>query len=85
MRRQYELPIWQEPKQARMYGIGRKADRHPIDPPVIVQLRVVDPAASSSSSHPTSSAGPSSPSRENGPQDSANADSDDPPYKNLTS
>ncbi|KAF8214527.1 hypothetical protein K438DRAFT_1749633 [Mycena galopus ATCC 62051] len=54
--------------------------------PVIVQLRVVDPAASSSSS---SSAGPvsSSPSRDrqNRPQESANADSDDPPYTNLTS
>ncbi|KAF8214486.1 velvet factor-domain-containing protein [Mycena galopus ATCC 62051] len=70
-RLQYELPIWQEPKQARMCGIGGKADRGPIDLPVIVQLRAVDSAASSSSSHPTSSEGPSSPSRENGPQDSA--------------
>ncbi|KAF8214552.1 velvet factor-domain-containing protein [Mycena galopus ATCC 62051] len=63
------------------------ADRCPIDPPVIVQLRVVDPAASSSSSLRASSAGPSSPSRdrENGPQNSAHADSDDPPYTNLAS
>ncbi|KAF8214542.1 velvet factor-domain-containing protein [Mycena galopus ATCC 62051] len=91
MRRQYELTIRQEPKQARLCGIGGKADRRPIDPPVIVQLRVIDPAALSSYSHPasSSSAGPpsSSPSRdrENGPQDSANADSDDPPYTKLTS
>ncbi|KAF8214461.1 hypothetical protein K438DRAFT_880409 [Mycena galopus ATCC 62051] len=87
MRRQYELSIWQEPRQARMCGIGGKADRCPIDPPVIVQLRVVDPAASSSSSLRASSAGPSSPSRdcENGPQNSAHADSDDPPYTNLAS
>ncbi|KAF8214470.1 hypothetical protein K438DRAFT_2008793 [Mycena galopus ATCC 62051] len=84
-RLQYELTIRQEPKQARMCGIGGKADRRPIDPPVIVQLRVIDPAAASSSS---SSAGPSSSprrDRENAPEDSANADSDDPPYTNLTS
>ncbi|KAF8214598.1 velvet factor [Mycena galopus ATCC 62051] len=76
----YELTIRQEPKQAWMCGIGRKADCHPIDPPVIMQLRVIDTAASSSS-HPASS----SPNRENGLQDSANADSDDPPYTNRTS
>ncbi|KAJ7709381.1 velvet factor-domain-containing protein, partial [Mycena metata] len=48
MRRQYELTVRQEPKQARMCGIGGKADRRPIDPPVIVQLRVIDPALASS-------------------------------------
>ncbi|KAF8214611.1 velvet factor [Mycena galopus ATCC 62051] len=90
-RLQYELTIRQEPKQARMCGIGGKADRRPIDPPVIVQLRVIDPAASSSSSHPASSSSAGAPSsspsrdRENASQDGANADSDDPPYTNLTS
>ncbi|KAF9054017.1 velvet factor-domain-containing protein [Panaeolus papilionaceus] len=52
-RRIYELIVRQEPKQARMCGVGGKADRRPIDPPPIVQLRVIDPAtqqASSSSS-----------------------------------
>lgn len=28
-----------------MCGVGGKADRRPIDPPPIIQLRVVDPAA----------------------------------------
>jgi len=32
-----------------MCGVGGKADRRPIDPPPIVQLRVVDPLASSAS------------------------------------
>ncbi|KAE9401788.1 hypothetical protein BT96DRAFT_956429 [Gymnopus androsaceus JB14] len=41
--REYELTVRQEPKQARMCGVGGKADRRPIDPPPIVQLRVVDP------------------------------------------
>jgi len=60
----YELVMRQEPKQARMCGVGGKgalrrsllriddgsnasltADRRPIDPPPIVQLRVIDPAA----------------------------------------
>ncbi|KAG6843724.1 hypothetical protein H0H87_001252 [Tephrocybe sp. NHM501043] len=43
--REYHLTVRQEPKQARMCGVGGKADRRPIDPPPIVQLRVVDPAA----------------------------------------
>lgn len=42
-RREYELTVRQEPKQARMCGVGGKADRRPIDPPPIVQLRVIDP------------------------------------------
>ncbi|KAF7421067.1 hypothetical protein PC9H_011587 [Pleurotus ostreatus] len=42
--REYELTVRQEPKQARMCGIGGKADRRPIDPPPIVQLRVIDPS-----------------------------------------
>ncbi|KAF8636116.1 hypothetical protein AX17_003819 [Amanita inopinata Kibby_2008] len=46
--RNYELVVRQEPKQARMCGIGGKADRRPIDPPPIVQLRVIDPNAPSS-------------------------------------
>ncbi|EIW76977.1 hypothetical protein CONPUDRAFT_168681, partial [Coniophora puteana RWD-64-598 SS2] len=37
----YELTVRQEPKQARMCGVG--SDRRPIDPPPIVQLRVIDP------------------------------------------
>ncbi|KAG9308102.1 velvet factor-domain-containing protein [Chiua virens] len=40
-RLEYELTVRQEPKQARMCGVG--ADRRPIDPPPIIQLRVVDP------------------------------------------
>ncbi|TFY73521.1 hypothetical protein EWM64_g10491 [Hericium alpestre] len=38
--REYELMVRQQPKQARMCGVG--ADRRPIDPPPIVQLRVLD-------------------------------------------
>ncbi|KAJ3573235.1 hypothetical protein NP233_g2570 [Leucocoprinus birnbaumii] len=45
----YELIVRQEPKQARMCGVGGKADRRPIDPPPIVQLRVIDPLSTSSS------------------------------------
>ncbi|KAH8114998.1 velvet factor-domain-containing protein [Phellopilus nigrolimitatus] len=48
--REYELIVRQEPKQARMCGVGTKADRRPIDPPPVVQLRVIDKAASRSSS-----------------------------------
>ncbi|EJD04827.1 uncharacterized protein FOMMEDRAFT_153953 [Fomitiporia mediterranea MF3/22] len=40
--REYELIVRQEPKQARMCGVGTKADRRPIDPPPVVQLRVID-------------------------------------------
>ncbi|KAF8547889.1 hypothetical protein OG21DRAFT_1449822 [Imleria badia] len=40
-RLEYELTIRQQPKQARMCGIS--ADRRPIDPPPIIQLRVIDP------------------------------------------
>ncbi|KAI0056820.1 hypothetical protein BV25DRAFT_1909714 [Artomyces pyxidatus] len=38
--RDYDLSVRQQPKQARMCGVG--ADRRPIDPPPIVQLRVID-------------------------------------------
>ncbi|THH19155.1 hypothetical protein EW146_g1964, partial [Bondarzewia mesenterica] len=38
--REYDLSVRQQPKQARMCGVG--ADRRPIDPPPIVQLRVID-------------------------------------------
>lgn len=31
-----------------MCGVGGKADRRPIDPPPIVQLRVIDPTTSAS-------------------------------------
>ncbi|KAJ3914542.1 hypothetical protein F5877DRAFT_92676 [Lentinula edodes] len=55
---EYELTVRQEPKQARMCGVGGKgslrcslvSDRRPIDPPPIVQLRVVDPLQRSNSS-----------------------------------
>ncbi|KAJ6447798.1 velvet factor-domain-containing protein [Mycena vitilis] len=90
MRRQYELTVRQEPKQARMCGIGGKADRRPIDPPVIVQLRVIDPAApppppsSAPSSDSTSSASTSGPSSStNAPRDADDAEADEPPYTNL--
>ncbi|KAG8943397.1 hypothetical protein FRC03_002503 [Tulasnella sp. 419] len=38
--RRFELIVRQQPKQARMCGVGGKADRRPIDPPPIIQLRV---------------------------------------------
>ncbi|KAF4612369.1 hypothetical protein D9613_003958 [Agrocybe pediades] len=63
-RRIYELIVRQEPKQARMCGVGGKADRRPIDPPPIVQLRVIDPAlqqGSSGSRHRRTSGSVSSP------------------------
>ncbi|CAG8659780.1 30006_t:CDS:2 [Gigaspora margarita] len=41
---QYELILRQQPKQSRMCGIGEKADRRPIDPPPIIQLKVHDPS-----------------------------------------
>ncbi|KAI0031780.1 hypothetical protein K488DRAFT_51303, partial [Vararia minispora EC-137] len=54
--REYELSVRQQPKQARMCGVGGVytfpslcsraehilADRRPIDPPPIVQLRVIE-------------------------------------------
>ncbi|CAO3580226.1 unnamed protein product [Absidia cylindrospora] len=40
----FQLTFRQQPKQSRMCGVGEKADRRPIDPPPIVQLRVVDPS-----------------------------------------
>ncbi|KAJ7653738.1 velvet factor-domain-containing protein [Mycena polygramma] len=91
MRRQYELTVRQEPKQARMCGIGGKADRRPIDPPVIVQLRVIDPAAppppapasdSTTSSTSASASNSNSSSNANAPPDEPAAD-DEPPYTNL--
>lgn len=71
----YELVVRQEPKQARMCGVGGKgiylevsyfilfyslfffsvADRRPIDPPPIVQLRVIDPVAQQSGTASTPS------------------------------
>ncbi|OCB90148.1 hypothetical protein A7U60_g2609 [Sanghuangporus baumii] len=39
---EYGLIVRQEPKQARMCGVGTKADRRPIDPPPVVQLRVIE-------------------------------------------
>ncbi|KAI7901111.1 velvet factor-domain-containing protein [Cokeromyces recurvatus] len=43
---EYQLILRQQPKQSRMCGIGEKADRRPIDPPPIVQLKVIDPSLS---------------------------------------
>ncbi|KAI8364222.1 velvet factor-domain-containing protein [Blakeslea trispora] len=40
----YQLTLRQQPKQSRMCGVGEKADRRPIDPPPIVQLKVIDPS-----------------------------------------
>ncbi|KAI8969090.1 velvet factor-domain-containing protein [Mycotypha africana] len=39
---EYQLTLRQQPKQSRMCGVGEKADRRPIDPPPIVQLKVID-------------------------------------------
>ncbi|KAI8982520.1 velvet factor-domain-containing protein [Pilobolus umbonatus] len=39
---EYHLNLRQQPKQSRMCGVGEKADRRPIDPPPIVQLKVYD-------------------------------------------
>ncbi|EKM76255.1 hypothetical protein AGABI1DRAFT_144390 [Agaricus bisporus var. burnettii JB137-S8] len=57
--RDYDLVVRQEPKQARMCGVGGKADRRPIDPPPIVQLRVIDRALSSAHISPPASPPPS--------------------------
>ncbi|KAI9635682.1 velvet factor, partial [Dioszegia hungarica] len=40
--RKYEMSMRQQPLQARMCSAGEKADRRPIDPPPIVQLKVTD-------------------------------------------
>ncbi|KAJ7850448.1 hypothetical protein B0H13DRAFT_2360713 [Mycena leptocephala] len=79
-RLQYELTVRQEPKQARMCGIGGKADRRPIDPPVIVQLRVIDPA--SAPPPPLQTTPPTPPPPPPHPLPPPLAD-DEPPYTNL--
>lgn len=38
---EYILRIREQPKHSRMCGVGEKADRRPIDPAPIIQLRVV--------------------------------------------
>jgi len=79
MPREYELTVRQEPKQARMCGVG--ADRRPIDPPPIIQLRVLDPSASSSSRRPTGSSPDStltSPKSESSPSSRHGATSTSP-------
>ncbi|PWZ00977.1 hypothetical protein BCV70DRAFT_86388 [Testicularia cyperi] len=38
---EYQLMVREQPKQSRMCGVGEKADRRPIDPAPIVQLRVI--------------------------------------------
>ncbi|CAO3614026.1 unnamed protein product [Cunninghamella blakesleeana] len=43
---EFHLSLRQQPKQSRMCGVGEKADRLPIDPPPIVQLKVIDPSLS---------------------------------------
>ncbi|KAF8346679.1 velvet factor-domain-containing protein [Amanita rubescens] len=58
---EYELVVRQEPKQARMCGVGGKVDRRPIDPPPIVQLRVIDPSKPSTPRRRTFSASGSDP------------------------
>lgn len=52
-----------------MCGVGGKADRRPIDPPPIVQLRVIDPLAASSSA--------SARGRHSSPSGRRSTDSDD--------
>lgn len=42
-RSEYQLDVKQQPKQARMAGTGEKADRRPLDPPPIIQLRIRRP------------------------------------------
>ncbi|KAI6042328.1 velvet factor-domain-containing protein [Pisolithus marmoratus] len=49
-RLEYELTVRQEPKQARMCGVG--SDRRPIDPPPIIQLRVIDKRTRQPPAHP---------------------------------
>ncbi|KAJ7703917.1 velvet factor-domain-containing protein, partial [Mycena rosella] len=87
MRRQYELTVRQEPKQARMCGIGGKADRRPIDPPVIVQLRVIDPAqpepTSSSSEHSDDKHPDRDRDRDRDSRDREHERESEPPYANL--
>ncbi|KAF8214523.1 hypothetical protein K438DRAFT_1955569 [Mycena galopus ATCC 62051] len=87
MRRQYELTIRQEPKQACMCGIGGKVDRHPsrdrataCHRPRRVFLFLPSCLLVLLGRAPSSSR-----DCENAPQDSANASSDDPPCTNLTS
>ncbi|KAJ7851843.1 velvet factor-domain-containing protein [Mycena olivaceomarginata] len=77
-RLQYELTVRQEPKQARMCGIGGKADRRPIDPPVIVQLRVIDPQATPQNSTPASASGSQSTSASASASSAAGPSSADP-------
>ncbi|KAH9942096.1 velvet factor-domain-containing protein [Amylocystis lapponica] len=60
-RLEYELTVRQEPKQARMCGVGGKADRRPIDPPPIIQLRVIDPAQHRPQSSDSRSSSPDNP------------------------
>ncbi|UZJ53510.1 hypothetical protein CBS101457_002830 [Exobasidium rhododendri] len=38
---EYKLTIREQPKHSRMCGVGEKADRRPIDPAPIIQLRVI--------------------------------------------
>ncbi|PWN53652.1 hypothetical protein IE53DRAFT_129792 [Violaceomyces palustris] len=38
---EYQLTMREQPKHSRMCGVGEKADRRPIDPAPIVQLRVI--------------------------------------------
>lgn len=38
---EYVLTIREQPKHSRMCGVGEKADRRPIDPAPIIQLRVI--------------------------------------------
>ncbi|CEH13785.1 Velvet factor [Ceraceosorus bombacis] len=38
---EYQLTLREQPKHSRMCGVGEKADRRPIDPAPIIQLRVI--------------------------------------------
>ncbi|KAI7878488.1 hypothetical protein K492DRAFT_179767 [Lichtheimia hyalospora FSU 10163] len=39
--KQFELIIREQPVHSRMCGVGERVDRRPIDPPPIVQLKIV--------------------------------------------
>ncbi|KAI8329967.1 velvet factor-domain-containing protein [Chlamydoabsidia padenii] len=42
----FQLMIRQQPLQSRVCGVGEKVDRRPIDPPLIVQLDIIQPSSS---------------------------------------
>ncbi|KAI9183670.1 hypothetical protein H9P43_004588 [Blastocladiella emersonii ATCC 22665] len=47
----YTMVIRQNPEKARMCGYGERSDRRPIDPPPIIQVKVDDPNAPTSTAY----------------------------------